>query len=642
VFWIGTASLVLAGVLLATGTRRYFSVQKVLFALAVAGTLVLVAVMLLGSRDTFKANLHKLTGLDYAGVVATAKQNGYVTGSFNLGTSIKFLVFPLLPLLGAVQSIGLGGEVKRVRRSQLFGMLGTVAATGILIALFDGLAAKAFGYEFQGAIGFNSISGIADGSTEASVGASPWFTVLAGILTSNVILATVIMATFVAWIWFWVPAELAYTTRTMIAWSFDRLAPDRLGHVSERVPHPGGGHRPVDRRVGGVHVADRLPQHRLPQPDRGPGGGLGGGHGGGHPVPADPARAVPGLPGGRVADRRGPGDGGDGRPLAGLLRPGAVPALERPDRRRPDVHPVPPVAGVLDRARHRRLRRRLVPRHPGLPAPPGDRRRPRLPADPHRVMAGEAPRPGWAAVHDEAVALVAEAGARGQVLRLVGSTGIRLHCPPAAAALDRLGRPAKDIDLVCRHEDRKGLRRLLEDRGWRVDRDLLVAMEGRRYAFSHPERGLELDVFVDRMEFCHTIELRDRLAARELTVPVEDLLLQKLQIVRQTVTDRMDAAALLATHPVGESDDPGEAIDPGYVAGLLARDWGFHHTATANLAALRDEVAGNGSAATVRGRVDALLGAIEAAPKSVRWRARARVGERMQWWQDVDEREAVY
>jgi APA family basic amino acid/polyamine antiporter len=218
VFWIGTASLVLAGVLLATGTRRYFTVQKALFALAVAGTVVLVAVLLLGSRDTFKANLQELTGLDYAGVIATAKQNGYVTGSFSIGTSIQFLVFPLLPLLGAVQSIGLGGEVKRVRRSQLFGMLG--------------------GYVFQGAIGFNSISGITDGSTEASVGASPWFTVLAGILTSNVVLATVIMATFVAWIWFWVPAELAYTTRTMIAWSFDRLAPDRLGHVSERFHTP--------------------------------------------------------------------------------------------------------------------------------------------------------------------------------------------------------------------------------------------------------------------------------------------------------------------------------------------------------------------------------------------------------------------
>ena len=257
-------------------------------------------------------------------------------------------------------------------------------------------------------------------------------------------------------------------------------------------------------------------------------------------------------------------------------------------------------------------------------------------------MAGQAPRPGWAAVDREAVALVSEAAARGQVLRLVGSTGIRLHCQPAAAALDRLGRPAKDIDVVCRHEDRKGLRRLLEERGWEVDRDLLVAMEGRRYSFRHPASGLELDVFVDRLEFCHTIELRDRLGARELTLPVEDLLLQKLQIIRQTVTDRMDAAALLATHPVGESGDPGEAIDPAYVAGLLARDWGFHHTATANLAGLRDGPAANGTGATVATRIDALLAASRDAPKSVRWRARARVGERMQWWQDVDEREAGY
>jgi hypothetical protein len=257
-------------------------------------------------------------------------------------------------------------------------------------------------------------------------------------------------------------------------------------------------------------------------------------------------------------------------------------------------------------------------------------------------MSGQAPRPGWAAVHQEAVALVEAAGARGQVLRLVGSTGIRLHCRPAAAALDRLGRPAKDIDVVCRHEDRKGLRRLLEERGWEVDRDLLVAMEGRRYAFRHPGSGLELDVFVDRLEFCHTIELRDRLGARETTAPVEDLLLQKLQIVRQTVTDRMDARALLATHPVATAAAGPEAIDAGYVAGLLARDWGFHHTATANLAALSADTAGNGTAATVAERAGALLAVIEATPKSVRWRARARVGERMQWWQDVDDREAVY
>ncbi len=51
-------------------------------------------------------------------------------------------------------------------------------------------------------------------------------------------LSVVILATFAAWIWFWIPAELAYTTRSMIAWSFDRVAPDKLGFVSETVHTP--------------------------------------------------------------------------------------------------------------------------------------------------------------------------------------------------------------------------------------------------------------------------------------------------------------------------------------------------------------------------------------------------------------------
>jgi amino acid transporter len=95
------------------------------------------------------------------------------------------------------------------------------------------LSDKAFGYDFQGAIAFNSLTG--SGATTPS---APYFTTLAGILTSNVVLAVVIMAVFVAWIWFWIPAEIAYTTRSMIAWSFDRVAPDRLGYVSNRFHTP--------------------------------------------------------------------------------------------------------------------------------------------------------------------------------------------------------------------------------------------------------------------------------------------------------------------------------------------------------------------------------------------------------------------
>jgi amino acid transporter len=239
IFWIGTGVLLLAGLLLATGTRRYFTVQKVMFAVALVATGITVIVLLFGSRSSFQANLTELTGLEYAGVIKTAEANGFVaTSGIDWGETFKFLVWPLLPLLGAIQSIGIGGEIKKVRRSQVVGMLGAVIGTGLLIALFALLSNKAFGYTFQGAIGFNSVSGVADGSTETSIGAAPYFTTLAGILTNNVVLAIIIMAAFVAWFWFWVPAEIAYSTRTMIAWSFDRLVPSRLGHVSRRFHTP--------------------------------------------------------------------------------------------------------------------------------------------------------------------------------------------------------------------------------------------------------------------------------------------------------------------------------------------------------------------------------------------------------------------
>ena len=233
VFWIGTLIIVVAGLLLVSGTRRYFTVQRVLFVIAVAGLAVIAVVMIFGSKSGFQSNLTSLTGLQPDKVISSATKGGFATAPTSFSESARFLIWPLLPLLGAVQSVGIGGEIKKVRRSQLFGMLGAVVATGLVIALFAILADKDFGHAFQGAVAYNALTG--SGPTTAT---APWFAVLAGILGHNVILSAVILATFAAWIWFWIPAEMAYTTRSMIAWSFDRVAPDRLGFVSETTHTP--------------------------------------------------------------------------------------------------------------------------------------------------------------------------------------------------------------------------------------------------------------------------------------------------------------------------------------------------------------------------------------------------------------------
>src|SRR5215210_7752049 len=124
-FWLGTLVLVVAGLLLATGTRRYFTVQRVVFAVAILCTAITLLVMLFGSRGSFESNLTELTGLNYDSVIRTAESKGYAPVSgIDWGKSVEFLIWPLLPLLGAIQSIGIGGEIKKVRRSQIVGMLG--------------------------------------------------------------------------------------------------------------------------------------------------------------------------------------------------------------------------------------------------------------------------------------------------------------------------------------------------------------------------------------------------------------------------------------------------------------------------------------------------------------------------------------
>jgi hypothetical protein len=258
----------------------------------------------------------------------------------------------------------------------------------------------------------------------------------------------------------------------------------------------------------------------------------------------------------------------------------------------------------------------------------------------------------WERMQSEAVSIVTEAAQAGITLRVVGSAGIRLHCDQPGPLMDRLGRPAKDIDFIVPQQHRKGMRRLLESRGYVPDRDLLIAMEGTRYTFTHPGGGTDIDVFVERLAFCHTIEVRDRLDVHPVTIPLEELLLQKVQIIEMTTTDLIDVNVLLATHDVtgtsGEQGAEAESIDSGHIARLLSRDWGFHHTATRNLRRVRDESGApvsnldEQSRGRARDRASRLLAAIDAEPKSLGWRMRDRVGERKQWWQDVDDKEATY
>jgi hypothetical protein len=210
---------------------------------------------------------------------------------------------------------------------------------------------------------------------------------------------------------------------------------------------------------------------------------------------------------------------------------------------------------------------------------------------------------GVEALSEEARSLILDAEADGLVLRAIGSVAVRLHCEPSLNDMNLRQRLPKDIDFVTRKRDRARLGEFFADRGYTADHVL---------------------------DLCHKLDVRQRLGDGP-TLPIEDLLLSKLQIVELTEGDINDVACILSSHDLGrEADDP-EIIDVGYVTGLLAADWGFWKTATTNLRKLADRADPN-----LREKLSGLLDEIDKTPKTVGWKLRSRVGERVQWWQDVD------
>lgn len=228
----------------------------------------------------------------------------------------------------------------------------------------------------------------------------------------------------------------------------------------------------------------------------------------------------------------------------------------------------------------------------------------------------------------------------GVPLRALGSIAVALHCPDSAALLPSFERTYADIDLAAYRSGAKTLTGLLKDLGYVDDREVYITTEGARSIFDERRRRIHLDVFYDRLEFCHIIPLAGRLEVDHPTIPLAELLLSKLQIVRINEKDVVDLILLFLDHPLASGDD--DTIDIERIAGLAANEWGLWRTLTQNLGkvdalAARYPQLDEAQRVRVLAATAALKTRIDAEPKPVAWRMRARVGDRRQWWTDVDE-----
>ncbi len=151
---------------------------------------------------------------------------------------------------------------------------------------------------------------------------------------------------------------------------------------------------------------------------------------------------------------------------------------------------------------------------------------------------------------------------------------------------------------------------------------------GERLIFDDPAHQRHVDVFLDVLRMCHTLDFRRRLTLDAQTLPVADLLLSKLQIIEMTERDVLDTLAILRDQPMQLSDDVGISLQR--LTEVCGGDWGWWRTSRATLEKL--SARSDDDPLECRDQILRLREFLRDAPKSPRWRARAIIGEHKRWY----------
>lgn len=238
---------------------------------------------------------------------------------------------------------------------------------------------------------------------------------------------------------------------------------------------------------------------------------------------------------------------------------------------------------------------------------------------------------------EEARRVIDAASERGIYLRVIGGLAIKMHCPSANDPA--LAREYADIDYVGYHKQSRAIRRLFEDLGYIPNRRFNALQGRKRLMYFYPDPECDVDVFLDVFEMCHKLKFDNRLHLDDYTIPLPEMLLTKLQVVQMNEKDLKDIFTVLSDIELGPAGEP-EVIDQDYILDLCCDDWGWYRTLTDSIdkcIEMAPDYLEEPRRSTVISKLQKLRRMMDERPKSLRWKMRAKVGERVRWYQLPDE-----
>ncbi len=241
---------------------------------------------------------------------------------------------------------------------------------------------------------------------------------------------------------------------------------------------------------------------------------------------------------------------------------------------------------------------------------------------------------------EEAHRIMDAAKTEGVLLRLLGAVAFHIHCPKFSYMQGMLGRTFTDIDFASYRKESSRISDLFAELGYQYDVRVRALFGSRLIFYDASDSSRHCDVFLDKLEFCHDVVFQGRLEVDDPTVPLVELLLEKMQIVKLNEKDVVDTIMLLREHQIGGSDD--DTINADYLSRLTARDWGLWKTFTINLENVRKAVQtleklSEEDKKDVNSKITVLRARIDNESKTRGWKIRSQIGEKRKWYRDVDE-----
>ena len=234
IFLSGVVMVLVLGGLLFRGAKVYFTFQRWAVWIALGSVALVIVVLALTAAGVFnfKGNFDALAGAGaYDKVITTAQSSGTnLNPGFSFGATMNFLIWPAFSILFAINSVSFSGEIKNVKRGQLFGITGAMVWAGlIMIALM---------FFIRAAVSDQFLLAASSVGSKFPLPISPWLNLLASIATNNPLL-TILMNLYVLLL---IPyaggAGALYSSRALMAWGLDGVAPERVADVSERYHSP--------------------------------------------------------------------------------------------------------------------------------------------------------------------------------------------------------------------------------------------------------------------------------------------------------------------------------------------------------------------------------------------------------------------